>query len=218
MAAITMNTTPITGSGSSCKTREFDPNFKYCSFCKGDQNRKDNLCFSHWLKDPKTGRTTCPFLLSTVCGICFEYGHTTNRCTNRFKLQELQFAAMCLNGEDLNAKAALIEYEEEVMRRECVKLYLSLDKSCAFCANYKDNFFGNLTDNLYAGFIYNLMTIYAENSKRNYKMDKIRLHTFHTPDFDLVKKSIDPIKWDDFLSESYNWLFKILMSCWKTFS
>lgn len=120
--------------------RVVDPNFRFCSFCKYDEHRKDSLRFSHWLRDPITKQITCPFLLSTICQICLEPGHTTKNCQNHYKLEEMQMSLMSMSEDDLDAKLAMHKFETEIMRREHIKWYLKLEKNCGFCLKYGDGF------------------------------------------------------------------------------
>jgi hypothetical protein len=49
----------------------------FCKMCK-DAGKKD---YAHYLHDPKTKKTTCPYLLTIVCGYCKQQeGHTTKYC------------------------------------------------------------------------------------------------------------------------------------------
>jgi len=128
----------------------YDPNFKFCNFCKGDTTRKDNLRFTHWLFDKETKQCTCPFLLSTICPVCLEMGHTSNKCPNYTKLEELQMDAMQIGYSDESvARKAKFLYEAEVERRIMVDAYLKMDKHCTFCANgnYRDGFYKTHTLN-----------------------------------------------------------------------
>lgn len=115
--------------------------FKYCKFCANDSTRRDNLKFSHWLFDKTTREITCPFLLNTICHICREYGHTTQKCQNQFRIQELHMATLTVDPQ--KSRIAQFEYEKELERRFVVDAYLNMNKHCAFCAggNYHDDFY-----------------------------------------------------------------------------
>lgn len=120
-----------------------DPNFKFCTFCKGDSNRQDNLRFTHWLMDKETREITCPFLLRTICQVCYEYGHTSKNCKNHYKLDELQMDAMAMDDTTGKSKLAQIRLEDELFRRRLMQSVITEPKHCMFCASgkYKDNFY-----------------------------------------------------------------------------
>lgn len=128
-----------------------DPNFKFCSFCKGDTTRKDNLRFTHWLFDKQTKQCSCPFLMNAICQTCLETGHTSHKCPNYTKLQELQMNAMMIDSsfDESAARKAKFLYETEIERRLMVGAYLLMDKHCTFCANgnYRDDFYKTHTLN-----------------------------------------------------------------------
>ena len=138
-----------------------DPNFKFCSFCKGDTKRRDNLRFTHWLMDKDTKQVTCPFLLTTICQVCYDRGHTSRNCPNRFRIDEMRLEAMsmvCSGSSDCSGadgssnenecmrahqcKLAQMRLEDELMRQRFARTYLMEPKHCAFCANgrYGDDF------------------------------------------------------------------------------
>lgn len=129
-------------------TLHSDPNFMFCTFCNGDKNRQDNMKFTHWVKDAKTGQTTCPFLLRTSCSVCLDFGHTAKNCTNYMRVEEMRMEAMSVDPEKSN-KLAQATLEEELFRRQWRSLEMQEPKHCGFCANgYKDNF--HKTHNTYA--------------------------------------------------------------------
>ena len=126
--------------------RPYDPNFKICNFCKNDHNRQDKLRFTHWLHDRETGEV-CPFLMTIICQICLERGHTTNRCPNQTKLDEMYMRALCLGESNSNnerlfmeGKMARMEFEDELMRRNHMQWYQNLEKSCQFCVKFGDEY------------------------------------------------------------------------------
>lgn len=121
-----------------------DPNFKFCTFCKGDTARRDNLRFTHWLVDKSTGKITCPFLLNTTCMVCLEKGHTSRNCRNQTKLDAMRMAAMSVGAEsNAHTKLARMDLEEEIGRRRWAMVSVNEPKHCNFCANgkYNDGFF-----------------------------------------------------------------------------
>lgn len=144
-----MNGHYASNSRYASSANNFDPNFKFCSFCKGDVSRRDNLRFSHWLFDKETKLLTCPFLQSTICHVCLDTGHTTSKCPNAMRLQEMHMAAMSVDPNSSHAIIARLEFEKEIERRMMVKAYLDMDKHCSFCANgdYRDEFYKTHTLN-----------------------------------------------------------------------
>ena len=136
-------------NGGANQQKSQDPNFKFCTFCKGDVTRSDNLRFTHWLFDKDTKQLTCPFLLNTVCQICLQTGHTTKACKNAGYLEALQFEAMSLNAFTPRAAYVRMEFEREIERRIMVKAYLDMEKHCTFCSkgDFKDEFYKTHTLN-----------------------------------------------------------------------
>ena len=59
-----------------------------CKVCK-DAGRQESVYTSHYVKD-KSGRVTCPTLLSQECRYCFKLGHTLKFCPILKEKQEHQ--------------------------------------------------------------------------------------------------------------------------------
>ena len=73
-------------------------------FCKVCQDAgKSESEWGHWPKDNKTGKTTCPTLLSQKCRYCDKAGHTVKYCTKLAKD---------------NAKKERIEKQEQVPEKK----------------------------------------------------------------------------------------------------
>jgi hypothetical protein len=72
-------------------TTNSSKDFKKPAFCKmcydAGKNAKEYM--SHYIRDMETGATTCPYLLSLVCGYCKKQeGHTSSRCPLLAKTQK----------------------------------------------------------------------------------------------------------------------------------
>ena len=72
-------------------TTNSSKDFKKPAFCKMcyDAGKNTQEYMSHYIRDMETGATTCPYLLSLVCGYCKKQeGHTSSRCPLLAKTQK----------------------------------------------------------------------------------------------------------------------------------
>ena len=59
-----------------------------CKVCR-DAGKSEQECSSHWVRD-KSGRVTCPTLISQNCRNCGKCGHTLKYCKNETVAQKKQ--------------------------------------------------------------------------------------------------------------------------------
>ena len=66
-------------NNNSSSRSVFDLNKKFCKVCL-DAGKPETEYTSHNVRDAKSGRVLCQFLLAQECRNCFQRGHTTKYC------------------------------------------------------------------------------------------------------------------------------------------